>query len=93
MNNKICWISINQWNDIYNKSKYLLNIIKKYKYFISRKHTLQYNDKCHISGGQFMELDNVLSIILYTDFDQLCYQFRKTFRCLMIKANGIGDIK
>ena len=40
LNNKICWISIDQWNDIYNKSKYLLNIIKKYKYFISRKHSI-----------------------------------------------------
>ena len=91
MNNNICWISINQWNDIYSKSKYLLNVIKKYytKYFSAKKHNLQYCDKCFMSVGQLISLDNILSIILYTDFDQLCYQFRKTFRSLMIKVNWI----
>ena len=93
LNNDICWISINQWNDIYSKSKYLLNIIKKYytKYFSAKKHCVQRIDKCDIRSGQLISLDNILSVILYTDFDNLCYQFRKTFRKFDDNGKKIAD--
>ena len=68
-----------------------MNIIKKYKYFISKRHHLQYWNECDMSGGKIMGLDNVLTVILYTDFNNLSYQFRKVFRWFDDNGKEIDD--
>ena len=84
LTNIICKISQWQWNEIYDKAVYLLSVIKSNSYFKARQHNLEYNEHfCKLSDtrcGKLMGLDNILAIILYTDFTNMCGAFRATFR-------------
>ena len=73
------YAEVNQKLNIYLQS----NIVKKSKAFVSnetmpRAVKLQYD----IPSKQSISSEHILSILLYTDFSNLCTSFSKTFRAL-----------
>eukprot|EP01084_Bolivina_argentea_P009993 18647_1 len=91
INNEICCINIKQWNDVQNKAKIFLqsNHAKQKKCGDTRRcyvdHYSQKNKHFYKEAPLF--LHNLCVLILYTDFDELSYQFSATYRHKNAKEN------
>ena len=78
MTNRIYSIDVNIFNYIYNKAQYLGN--SDYIKSTITSQIDQINNIYAIKDGIRMNVSNIMSIIFYTDFDILSYNFRSTFR-------------
>ena len=80
INNKLYRLNIISYNNVYYKSLKILsesNIIKSIK--------SDYTENIYhygIKNNLLLNIDNIISIILYCEYDILCYNLRKTFRKL-----------
>ena len=77
LKNKICRLDIDIFENAFEKaSQFIASDTCKRMKACYTNHLLYYD----IRGGQPLNIDNLLAIILYTDFSRLCYEFGKTFR-------------
>eukprot|EP01084_Bolivina_argentea_P000172 324_1 len=75
--NKIYSLELNVFNAAHEKARSLLNnseIIKTFK----AKYTESYGEE--IQEGRSLDIIHILSVIFYTDYDTLSYNFSATFR-------------
>ena len=87
ISNKLCGISVDAFNDAYNKASYLIQQSPFIKTFVSDQNFEEYG----ISKGSTITIDNVLSVILYTDYDSLSYKFSTTFRKSSITSSTYNN--
>eukprot|EP01083_Nonionella_stella_P203162 741552_1 len=77
LNNTICRLNVQEYElasqkaMLFMSSDYCKQCVSCYT-----NHLLYYD----IRGGMAIDTDHLLSIILYTDYSKLCYEFGKTFR-------------
>eukprot|EP01084_Bolivina_argentea_P001995 3681_1 len=76
--NKICSINVDVFDAALNKSKELLQKSDKLKQ--SKSCIDRLNDSYGIPANHELGIQNVLSIVLYTDYDTLSSKFSQTFR-------------
>eukprot|EP01084_Bolivina_argentea_P264461 447981_1 len=79
--NKIYAINISAFDKAYQKALYLLNHSTIVRLIKSAK--FNFNHPAYrylIDGNISLEISNILSIILYSDFDILSYHFKETFK-------------
>eukprot|EP01084_Bolivina_argentea_P110187 196811_1 len=79
LNNKMCTLNIQQYELVLHKAmQYSSTDFCKSMLSCYTNHSLYYD----IRGGLPIGVNNLLSILLYTDYSKLCYEFSKTFRKL-----------
>eukprot|EP01084_Bolivina_argentea_P036835 68106_1 len=83
--NKIFCIDKTAFDDAYQKAIYLLNASLLLKTTKSKIYGVNYI--YGIRCGSPLTVKNVLSVILYTDYDTLSYKFSETFRKLDCNDN------
>jgi len=69
LNNDMYRINIDKWNDIFEKAKVTINT------FVAREYV-------DLRTGRNIGIQHIISMICYTDYDALCYNFRNSFRKL-----------
>eukprot|EP01084_Bolivina_argentea_P174467 302231_1 len=79
--NAIYSINLRAFNGIYKKAMYLLN----HSNFVRSMKSAQFNVndsgyKYSVDNNVPLEIQNILSVILYSDFDILSYYFKNTFK-------------
>eukprot|EP01084_Bolivina_argentea_P166037 288358_1 len=74
LNNKIFTIGMNQFNVLHKKATKKLQC-KLAKTLIAYNVTF-----CKIKKNDLITLEHILSVLFYTDYDELSYYFSKTFR-------------
>eukprot|EP01084_Bolivina_argentea_P160830 280033_1 len=83
INNKICKIELKVYKLAYEKAIYLLKNSDKIKKLKGDDEFLENADKLkHRYNGQPIGVQNVLTVVFYTDYDTLSYNFSSTFRKL-----------
>lgn len=80
LSNKIYSIDTNLFNYVYNKSQFLYHNSDYIKSIQYKSSIDQVNNIYGIKHGQSLSIMYIMSIIFYTDFDVLSYNFRSTFR-------------
>ena len=84
LKNHICWLDRQQFDRAMFKSmQYVATQHCKSMKSWTMNHSLHYG----IRRGLPLDADHLLSIILYSDYSKLCYEFSKTFRRIPVKES------
>eukprot|EP01084_Bolivina_argentea_P185446 319787_1 len=75
--NLICSLDISEYNKVYRKAEKFKNGSEQIKAMKSKKPLYSLID---INDNIPLDIANIMSVILYTDYDMLSYNFSKTFR-------------
>eukprot|EP01084_Bolivina_argentea_P194237 333236_1 len=77
LNNKIFSIGNNIFSNAFEKAEHLINNSDEIKQITSSA-----EERYKIQSGVPLNVSNVVSIVLYTDYDTLSYHFSQTFRAI-----------
>eukprot|EP01084_Bolivina_argentea_P249731 418203_1 len=88
--NKLCEIKTSEWEYAYKKANRLIKTFPAKNTKAKRFGVL--NEKMNITENNPLRINHLLAMVFYCDFDELCLQFRKTYRSIN-RTETIKEIK